>query len=106
MTPLTENYTTLNYIRDQKFPAIIVTSPRLGSLNHTLLTLEMCRNSQVDVAAIAYNKFNIEDNLICEDTKRYLKNYLEKNLNKCLWIEFDDGLIDSADNLSLQKLLQ
>ncbi|MDR2774130.1 MAG: dethiobiotin synthase, partial [Tannerella sp.] len=57
MTPLTENYTTLDYIKDRKLPVFVVTTPRLGSINHTLLTLEMCRYSKIEVAGVVYNKF-------------------------------------------------
>jgi dethiobiotin synthetase len=79
MTPLTENYTTMDYIKDRKLPVVVVTTPRLGSINHTLLTLEMCRYSKIEVAGVVYNKFSVEDSLICDDTKQYLENYLKKN---------------------------
>ena len=78
MTPITTNYTTLDYIKDHRLPAIIVTMPRLGSINHTLLTLEMCRYAGIRVAGMVYNKFSVEDDIICADTKQYLQNYLKK----------------------------
>ncbi|MDR2345655.1 MAG: dethiobiotin synthase [Planctomycetaceae bacterium] len=90
MTPLIGNYTILNYIKDQKLPIFIVTSPRLGSINHTLLTLEICRRSEINIFALVYNNFNIEDNLISNDTKKYLKNYLKKFCNKSKWIEINN----------------
>jgi dethiobiotin synthetase len=79
MTPLTENYTTIDYIKDHKLPVIVVTTPRLGSINHTLLTLEMCRYANVEVVGVIYNKFGVDDDIICDDTRQYLDNYLRKN---------------------------
>ncbi|MDR1169738.1 MAG: dethiobiotin synthase [Prevotellaceae bacterium] len=87
MTPLTENCTTLDYVRDMKFSVFVVTSPRLGSINHTLLTLEMCRYAEIDVAGVIYNRFSVEDSLICESTAQYLKGYMEKYLHESVWKE-------------------
>jgi dethiobiotin synthetase len=95
MTPLVDDYTVLNYIREYRYPVIIVTTPRLGSINHTLLTLEMCRLTKVEIGGIVYNRFNGEDNVICEDTKQYLKDYLEKYSNKSMWIEINNGVLKS-----------
>jgi dethiobiotin synthetase len=95
MTPLIGYYSVLNYIKDQKIPVFVVTTPRLGSINHTLLTLEMCRFAKIEVIGVVYNKFNDEDILIYEETKEYLKNYLEKFLSKSMWIEINNGILKS-----------
>jgi dethiobiotin synthetase len=81
MTPIAPGYTTLNYIKMQKLSIIVVTTPQLGSINHTLLTLEMCRYSNIKVAGLVYNKFNVEDELICDDTLRYIKNYIARRFS-------------------------
>jgi dethiobiotin synthetase len=89
MTPVTDDYTTLDYIKDQKLPVFIVTSPKLGSINHTLLTLEMCRYVKIEILGVVYNKFNVEDDVICADTGQYLKHYLKKHFGKSMWMEID-----------------
>ncbi|MDR0726367.1 MAG: dethiobiotin synthase [Prevotellaceae bacterium] len=81
MTPITMDYTTLDYIGDHRLPVIVVTTPRLGSINHTLLTLEMCRYAGIEVIGMVYNKFIVEDDSICRDTKQYLQNYLKKRFS-------------------------
>jgi dethiobiotin synthetase len=93
MTPLTENYTTLDYIKEQGFSIFLITTPRLGSINHTLMTLEMCRYAKIGVRSVIYNMFNVEDNLMCEDTAKYIKGYLEKYMRKTAWTELKDGII-------------
>ena len=40
MVPLTGEYLTIDYIADKNYPLIFVTSGKLGSINHTLLSLE------------------------------------------------------------------
>jgi dethiobiotin synthetase len=81
MTPISQGYTILNYLKVQKLPVIVVTTPQLGSINHTLLTLEMCRYANIRVVGLVYNKFNVEDDLICDDTLRYIKNYLARRFS-------------------------
>jgi dethiobiotin synthetase len=93
MTPLTENYTTLDYIKEEGFPIFMVTTPRLGSINHTLMTLEICRHAQINVQCVIYNMFNVEDDLICKDTEKYIKRYLEKYMRKTAWGILKDGII-------------
>jgi dethiobiotin synthetase len=92
MTPVIDDYTTLDYIKDQKLPVFIVTSPKLGSINHTLLTFEVCRLMKIEILGVVYNKFNVEDDVICTDTEQYLKNYLKKHFSRSMWMKIDEIL--------------
>ena len=44
MVPLTEDYLTIDYIAEKQYPLVFVTSGKLGSINHTLLSFEAIRN--------------------------------------------------------------
>jgi dethiobiotin synthetase len=96
MTPLTEKYSTLDYIRIEQYPVFLVTTPRLGSINHTLMTLEMCRYADIPVKGVIYNMFNVEDELICEDTKDNIRKYLEKYMRKTTWCDLKDGVLEAS----------
>jgi dethiobiotin synthetase len=87
MVPIDNDTTTLDYIKAHRLPVIVVTSPRLGSINHTLLTMEICRLNSVEVYAIVYNTFGDNDELIRDDTAKYLKQYISKHCENCKWIE-------------------
>ncbi|GAB3047089.1 dethiobiotin synthase [Acinetobacter apis] len=88
MVPLTRHYLTIDYIQAQKLPVILVTSGRLGSINHTLLSLQALKAHQVVLHAIAYNlNDDAKDHLIAKDTKAYLYDYMIKNFPKALWID-------------------
>lgn len=86
MVPITESYTTLDYIKAHNLPVVVVTAPKLGSINHTLLTLQICKYNHITVEAVAYNKYNIEDNVICNDTEEFIKNYLRKEFKNSKWL--------------------
>lgn len=76
--PLTDTYSTIDYIADHRLPVILVTSPRLGSINHTVLSLEACRARNIEVAELVYNLYPPTSREITEDTRRYLKQYINR----------------------------
>lgn len=76
--PLTKDLLTIDFAAEQDWPAILVTCGRLGSLNHTLLSLEALRSRGMRVAGVVYNWTPGTDPLIDEDTPAMTKAYLEK----------------------------
>ena len=87
MVPIEGFYTMLDYAEERGFPVILVTNPRLGSVNHTLLSLEACRARGVQVDILAYNLYGETSPEITDDTRRFLKAYLRENLPECEFIE-------------------
>ena len=55
--PVTRSYFTIDYIREHRYPLILVASSKLGSINHALMSLEVCRRQGVRVAYFVYNRF-------------------------------------------------
>lgn len=76
MVPLRKHYLTIDWLREHKMPAIVVTNGQLGSINHTLLTLEALRNAVIDISMVVYNPYFDKDEIICEDTRKYLRDWL------------------------------
>ena len=88
MVPLTSELLTIDYIAEKKFPVILVSSGRLGSINHTLLSLEALKIRGLELYALAYNlNDESQDALISQDTAAYLKSYLAQHFPKALWID-------------------
>ena len=88
MVPLTTDLLTIDYVAEKKHPIIFVTSGRLGSINHTILSLEAIKNRGLELYAVAYNlKDESQDELISKDTAEYLKGYLVKHFPNSLWID-------------------
>jgi dethiobiotin synthetase len=54
-------------------PVIIVSSPRLGTLNHTLLTVMACRSLGLDIAGIVVNKMPVKPSTVEEKTPRMIE---------------------------------
>lgn len=55
MVPLTTSLLTIDYVAQHQFPVILVTSGRLGSINHTLLSLEALKSRGLKLKALVYN---------------------------------------------------
>ena len=77
MVPLTRDLLTIDYIAQCGYPVILVTSGRLGSINHTLLSLEAIQARGIKLHTVAYNLFPPEeDKTIQKDTQEYIQHYL------------------------------
>lgn len=55
LVPLGEGRTMLDLIRALALPVLVVASTRLGTLNHTLLTLQALRSQGIPVAGVILN---------------------------------------------------
>ena len=77
--PLNEEETFIDYLEIQRYPLILVSSSRLGSINHTLSALELARLRNIEVAAILYNRFTGSDPRIEQDSRDVFARYMQKN---------------------------
>ena len=88
MVPLTTELLTIDYLVEKNYPIILVSSGRLGSINHTLLSLEVIQQRGLNLFAMAYNlKDQSQDQRISEDTATYLKRYLELHFPQAQWFD-------------------
>lgn len=88
MVPLTEQLLTLDYIQQQNYPVILVTSGRLGSINHTLLSLSVLKHYGIRLHAVAFNHADdAQDQLIAQDTIRYLQQRMKTDFKDAEWWE-------------------
>lgn len=92
MVPLTEDLLTIDYVAERKLPLILVTSGRLGSLNHALLSLEASERRGIEVAGLVFNYCASADPTISEDTLAWLKRYLADRHPLAWFLKF--GKID------------
>ncbi len=76
--PLTESLTLLGYVADKGYPLIVVSSSRLGSINHTLLTLEAARHRHLDVLGIIYNLDPETPPEITDDSQQVFESFLRR----------------------------
>lgn len=95
MVPLAYDQLTIDYIRQMHYPLILVTSGKLGSINHTLLSLYACKMYGIKVAAVVYNLYPQIDKEIEENTLEYLRRYIADHLEKTQLIVLPECQEDS-----------
>lgn len=76
--PLTKDLLTIDFAAAEGWPMILVTSGRLGSINHTLLSLEAAKSRNMKVAGVVYNWVEGADPLIDQDTPEMTRHWLAK----------------------------
>ncbi|MEN8200854.1 MAG: dethiobiotin synthase [Thermodesulfobacteriota bacterium] len=78
LVPLSRKLTLLDYLEERGYPLILVTSPRLGSINHTLSALELAKKRNLEVKGIIYNLAFATDPDIVRDSRRFFVDSLER----------------------------
>ena len=72
MTPILKDYAIIDLIKDLEANTIIVTSSKIGTINHTIMTCNMCKNMKIPVKGLIINNF---------DSTGYPVSDLERVLN-------------------------
>jgi len=68
LVPLNDNLLLLDYLAAKELPLILVSSPRLGSINHTRLSLEAIRSRRIPLLGLVYNLYGSHPREIVQDT--------------------------------------
>ena len=79
MVPVTDDYFTIDYVKDEKLPLALVTNGVLGSINHTILSLEAIKNRDITLRYLLYNTYFDNDKTIADDTRGFINRYLAKH---------------------------
>ena len=58
MTPILKDYAIIDLIKDLMANTIIVTSSKIGTVNHTVLTCNMCKNMNIPIKGLIINNFD------------------------------------------------
>ncbi len=72
MVPISKNYMTADLIKDMNIPTILVASVSLGTINHTLLSVEALKKRKIKIEGIAFSNFPNNPDLIAKDNVRVI----------------------------------
>jgi len=73
MTPILKDYFVTDLIKSMKIPAILVTRTKVGTINHTIMTVKMCEKYKIPIKGIIINDFD-SDGYKPKELTRDLKN--------------------------------
>jgi len=110
MVPLTRQTTTIDVIARQAWPVVLVTSSRLGSINHTLLSLIALQSRAIELAAVLYNLHHPAPREIMDDTRQLIREVVANMGMDAPVIDVpedaDANLAPSWDPPALRQLLR
>jgi len=72
MTPILKDYYVTNLIKEMKIPTVIVTRSKVGTVNHTIMTVMMCEKYKIPIKGIIINDF--DEGYPVNELKRDLQN--------------------------------
>lgn len=87
MVPLKGDYLAIDYARERELPVVLITNGRLGSINHTLLSLSAISHAGLRLFAVIYNDYFDYDKIIADDTRNYIRHWLEAYFPETLMLE-------------------
>lgn len=77
MMPITDEFMSIDYVAGRHLPVALVTNSKLGSINHTLLSLEALDNRHIPLQYLLYNEHSYGAGPEIEaDTRAYLQRRL------------------------------
>ena len=99
LTPILKDYYVTNLIKDMKIPTIIVTRSKVGTVNHTLMTVKMCEKYKIPIKGIIINNF---------DGDGYPINQLKKDLEDLTGVKVLGSIpfINDMSDESLHKIFK
>jgi|TARA_B110000211_G_scaffold13205_1_gene13792 dethiobiotin synthetase len=99
LTPILKDYFVTNLIKDMKIPTIIVARSKVGTVNHTLMTVKMCEKYKIPIKGIIINNF---------DNNGYPINQLKKDLEDLTGVKVLGSIpfINDMSDESLHKIFK
>lgn len=80
MVPITDDFMAIDYAASRNLPVALVTNSRLGSINHTVLSLEAIASRSIRLHSVIYNThFDSVDPVIAADTRAFIARYVERH---------------------------
>ena len=70
MTPILKDYYITNLIKEMKIPAVIVTRSKVGTVNHTIMTILMCQKYKIPIKGVIINDFDDDGYPVKKPQKR------------------------------------
>ena len=109
MVPLTENKSLADFVKLTNLPLVIVSTSRLGTLNHTFLTVMACKKFRLKIAGIILNKTSKNPDKVEQKTAEVLERLTDiKVLARIPFLRGADYVSIGrvlADSLDLEMLL-
>lgn len=104
MVPIWKNFFIIDFIKLIKAKVILVARPSLGTINHTLLSIEALKNKNIPVMAIILSMKQQEDKTLIEQNIEAIYNY--SKIKVFLIEKIEDPLKDLEKYFDVMEQIQ
>jgi dethiobiotin synthetase len=98
MVPVTEQFLMIDLMKDFDIPVILVTDAGLGTINHTLLSIEVLKSRDIQIAGLIFNRMPGDTDVIAEDNVRIISKLSQVPLLACIKTFSEPVTFDSLVN--------
>ncbi len=99
MVPLTDDLLTIDYVASRRLPLILVTTSKLGGINHALLSIEACKTHGVDLHIVVFNRLPQDEDVMADDALHEIRKFTAKIFPQARILDFRDQA--SLSNIKL-----
>jgi len=96
--PLTAEFDLLDLVVEFHLPVVIVARPNLGTINHTLMTIDCVRAAELKIAGVVINGYDATKTAVAENTAPQVINQCS-GVNIPAIVPFDETVDIEAPNL-------
>ncbi len=102
--PLTKTTHLIDFLEQEKLPVFLITSPKLGSINHTLLSIETLFHRKIPLKGLIYNLYPQQDEKIIKNSKEVFYKNLKKFQFPEVIVEFPVIQENSKEQIDFSSL--
>jgi dethiobiotin synthetase len=73
MVPINKKHSLVDFVRLAQLPLIVVSTPKIGTVNHTLLTVKVCRDHSIPIKGIIFNKMPEKPTAVERETPSFVE---------------------------------
>lgn len=105
MVPLARDYLLIDLVAELALPVLIVTHSGLGTINHTLLTIEALRKRDIKILGMVFNFAGEGDKIIEEDNIKIISNLGEiRSFGSLPRVNSQEALVEAFDPIGVSIL--
>lgn len=90
MVPLTDDILTIDYVAAHRLPLLLVTTSKLGGINHALLSIEVCKTHGVELKFVVFNRLPSDEKIMADDSLAAIKEFTARVFPSAKVIDFTD----------------
>jgi dethiobiotin synthetase len=76
MVPLNQKYNLVDFIKLTQLSVIIVSTPKIGTVNHILLTVRLCKDYGIPIKGIIFNKMPCRPSIVEKKTPFFIEKLI------------------------------